>query len=54
MGVCSERVEAIPNVWCGAIFVEAHIDMSLLVAGAVLCAGFQVWKCNFRGRRRES
>ena len=25
MGVCSERVEIIPNVWCGANFVEAHI-----------------------------
>ena len=23
MGVCSERVEIIPNVWCGANFVEA-------------------------------
>ena len=22
MGVCSERVETIPNVWCGANFVE--------------------------------
>ena len=25
MGVCSARVESIPNVWCGAHFVEAHI-----------------------------
>ena len=25
MGVCSERVEIIPNVWCGANFVEAHM-----------------------------
>ena len=25
MGVCSGRVEIIPNVWCGAIFVEAHM-----------------------------
>ena len=25
MGVCSERVETIPNVWCGANFVEAHM-----------------------------
>ena len=25
MGVCSERVEIIPNVWCGANFVEAHV-----------------------------
>ena len=24
MGVCSEWVEVIPNVWCGANFVEAH------------------------------
>ena len=24
MGVCSERAEIIPNVWCGANFVEAH------------------------------
>ena len=24
-GVCSERVEIIPNVWCGANFVEAHM-----------------------------
>ena len=23
--VCSERVEIIPNVWCGANFVEAHM-----------------------------
>ena len=22
------------------------------MAGAVLCAGFEVWKCDFRGRRR--
>ena len=26
-GVCSERVEIIPNVWCGANFVEAHNDI---------------------------
>ena len=25
LGVCSERVEIIPNVWCGANFVEAHM-----------------------------
>ena len=25
MGVCSERVEIIPNVWCGASFVGAHM-----------------------------
>ena len=25
MGVCSEWVEIIPNVWCGANFVEAHM-----------------------------
>ena len=25
MGVCSERVEIILNVWCGANFVEAHV-----------------------------
>ena len=25
MGVCSERVEIIPNVWCGANFVEADM-----------------------------
>ena len=25
MGVCSERVEIIPNVWCGANVVEAHM-----------------------------
>ena len=25
MAVCSERVEIIPNVWCGANFVEAHM-----------------------------
>ena len=25
MGVCSERVEIIPNVWCGVNFVEAHM-----------------------------
>ena len=25
MGVCSARVEIIPNVWCGAHFVEAHM-----------------------------
>ena len=25
MGACSGRVEIIPNVWCGAIFVEAHM-----------------------------
>ena len=34
MGVCSERVDIIPNVWCGALFV----------AGTVLCAVFEVWK----------
>ena len=25
LGVCSERVEIIPNVWCGANFVEGHM-----------------------------
>jgi len=25
VGVCSERVEIILNVWCGANFVEAHV-----------------------------
>ena len=25
MGVCSERVEIIPSVWCGANFVEVHM-----------------------------
>ena len=25
MGVCSERVEIIPNMWCGADFVEAYM-----------------------------
>ena len=24
-GVCSGRVKIIPNVWCGANFVEAHM-----------------------------
>ena len=28
--------------------------LSLFVAGAVLCAAFEVWKCDSRGRRRES
>ena len=37
---------------CGANFVEAH--MRLFVAGAGLCAGFEAWKCDSRGRRRES
>ena len=42
MGVCSERVEIIPNVWCGANFVEAHeMILALFVAGAGLCAGFE-------------
>ena len=27
------------------------MTLSLFVAGAVLCAGFEVWKCDFRGRR---
>ena len=52
MGVCSERVEIIPNVWCGANF-HAMI-LSLFVAGAGLHAGFEAWKCDSRGRRRES
>ena len=25
--------------------------LSLFVAGAVLCGGFEVWKCDFHGRR---
>ena len=55
MGVCSGRVEIIPNVWCGANLVEAHMrGYSLFVAGAGLCAGFGAWKCDSRGRRRES
>ena len=58
MGVCSERVEIIPNVWCGANFVQAanshEMILSLFVAGAGLCAGFEAWKCDSRGRRRES
>ena len=28
--------------------------LSLFVAGAVLCAGFEMWKWDFRDRRRES
>ena len=28
--------------------------LSHFVAGAVLCAGFEAWKLDFRGRRRES
>ena len=48
---------------CGACasFAETNINMiihdlilSLFVAGAVLCAGIEVWKCSFHGRRRES
>ena len=35
--MCSERVEIIPNVWCGANFVEAHMDDIV----------------TFRGRRRN-
>ena len=56
MGVCSERVETIPNVWCGANCCYGSRDMilSLFVAGAVLYAGFEVRKRDFRGRRRES
>ena len=27
MGVCSERAEIIPNVWCGANFVEARMRL---------------------------
>ena len=38
MGVCSERVDIIPNVWCGANFLEAH-----------MCGCGKI-----RGRRRES
>ena len=26
-------------------------DIVTFVAGAVLCAGFEVWKCDFRGNR---
>ena len=54
--MCSERVEIIPNVWCGANFVEADMSMmlSLFVAGAVLCVGFEsVLQCDSRVRRRE-
>ena len=29
-----------------------YMILSLFVAGAVLCAGFEVWKWDFRGRRR--
>ena len=54
MGVCSEWVEIIPNVWCGANFVKHEMILSLFVAGAGLRAGFEVWKCDSRGRRRES
>ena len=58
MEVCSERVELIPNVWCGANYVEAHMiyDIVNIVTfrGRRSCAGFEVWKCDFRGRRRES
>ena len=33
MGVCSERVKFIPNVWwCGANFVEAYMILSLFMA----------------------
>ena len=42
---------------CGAvqILLKSHeMIMSLFMAGAVLCAGFEVWKCDFRGKHRES
>ena len=45
--MCSVRVEIIPNVWCGASFVAAHMIWYHHL-GAVLCAGFGVWKCDFR------
>ena len=39
-GVCSERFEIIPNVWCGANFVEAHIYDVVTFRGrrSILCA----------------
>ena len=44
-------------VWCGAKFkLQPSHDMilSIFAAGAVLCAGFEVWRYDSRGRRRES
>ena len=46
MGVCSERVEIIPNVWCGANFVI----VTFRGRRRTLCG----LKWGFRGRRRES
>ena len=67
MGVCSERVEIIPNVWCGANFVEAHMRRychfswqaqdfvrALRRGSAILVAGAGlrgVTEVTFRGRR---
>ena len=53
MGVCSERVEIIPNLWCGANFVEAHMrwycPFSWQAQGIVRLRG--VTEVTFRGRR---
>ena len=52
MGVCSERVEIIPNVWCGANFVEAdmiwYFVRALRYERAIFVA---VTEVTFRGRR---
>ena len=57
-GVCSERVKISPNAWCGATFASfaestkiwSDMILSHVVVGAIFCAGFEPWKCNFRGR----
>ena len=41
-------------VWCTFCWSSHEMILSLFVAGAVLCAGFEMWKFHFRGRRRES
>ena len=33
---------------------STELILSLFVAGAGLCAASEVWKCDFRGRRKDS
>ena len=41
-------------VWCKFGCSSHEMILSLFVAGAGLCAGFEGWKCDSRGRPRES
>ena len=52
-GVVCHPGNAPLRLHCATMF-SRELILSLFVAGAVLCAASEVWKCDFRGRRKDS